>query len=89
MNATRPDGRTETGRSESVPWYRNGMMSLVIVLGLIGAVAVVVRRFVPSVRNMNSGAIEIIGRHALAPKQSIALVRVGRRLLLVGITAER
>ncbi|MCH7814685.1 MAG: flagellar biosynthetic protein FliO [Planctomycetes bacterium] len=87
--AKRQDSRPDGGRSDGVPWYRSGLMSLVVVLGLIGAVAVVVRRLVPSVRNMSSGAIEIIGRHTLAPKQSIALVRVGRRLLLVGITAEQ
>lgn len=87
--AMRQGAGPEGGRSDGVPWYRSGLMSLVVVLGLIGAVAVVVRRLVPSVRSMSSGSIEVIGRHTLAPKQSIALIRVGRRVLLLGITAER
>ena len=77
------------GNREPIPWYRNGLLSLVIVLAVIGGVAYLVRRLVPSVRACNGGAIEILGRQHLSPKQSLALVRVGQRMVLVGITAER
>lgn len=74
---------------QPVPWYRNGLLSLVVVLAVIAAVVYLVRRLVPSVRMLNGGAIEILGRNHLTPKQSLALVRVGQRVLLVGISAER
>lgn len=77
------------GNREPIPWYRNGLLSLVIVLAVIGGVAYLVRRLVPSVRTFSGGAIEILGRQHLSPKQSLALVRVGQRMLLVGISAER
>ena len=76
-------------RPKPVPWYRSGAVSLVIVLGAVAGVAVLVRRLVPSVRAMNGGAIEVLGRNHLSPKQSLALVRIGRRVLLLGVTAER
>jgi flagellar biosynthetic protein FliO len=59
------------------------------VLAVIAGVAWLVRRLVPSVRRLNGGVIEVLGRNHLAPKQSLALVRVGRRVLLIGVTAER
>jgi len=73
----------------SLPWYRNGLVSLAVVLGVIVAVAALARRLIPSVRASSSALIEVVGRSHLAPKQSLALVRVGRRLLVVGLTAER
>jgi flagellar biosynthetic protein FliO len=76
-------------RSKSVPWYRSGLVSLAVVLAAIAGVSLLLRRLVPSVRAMNGGAIEVLGRNHLAPKQSLTLVRVGRRIVLVGVTPER
>lgn len=75
--------------SKSVPWYRSGLVSLGVVLAAIAGVSLLLRRLVPSVRAMNGGAIEVLGRNHLAPKQSLTLVRVGRRIVLVGVTPER
>jgi flagellar protein FliO/FliZ len=72
-----------------VPWYRSGLVSLAVVLGVIVVVTLLIRRLLPSVRAMSSGAIEILGRNHLAPKQSLTLVRVGRRIVLVGVTPDR
>jgi flagellar biosynthetic protein FliO len=74
---------------EPVSWYRSGLTSLVIVLAAIAGVTLLVRRLLPSMRNVSGGVVEILGRNHLSPKQSLALVRIGRRLLLVGITPER
>jgi flagellar biogenesis protein FliO len=38
---------------------------------------------------MSGGAIEVLGRNHLSPKQSLTLVRVGRRVVLVGVAPER
>lgn len=79
----------ERGHSDDVPWYRNGLMSLFAVLVAIGLLAYLARRFVPSVRTMNGGAIEVLGRSHLAAKQTLVLVRIGRRVLLLGATGDR
>ena len=76
-------------RLTDIPWYRSGLVSLAVVLAVIAAVTLLIRRVVPSVRAMSGGAIEILGRNHLAPKQSLTLVRVGRRLVLVGVTPDR
>lgn len=39
-------------------------------------------------RAKRSGVIEIISRTALSPRQSLCLVRVGQRMVLVGVTPE-
>jgi len=75
--------------TKPVAWYRSGMVSLVVVLAAVGGVALLFRRFVPSVRAMSGGTIEVLGRNHLSPKQSLTLVRVGRRVLLIGVTGER
>ncbi|HUU83358.1 MAG TPA: flagellar biosynthetic protein FliO [Phycisphaerae bacterium] len=77
------------GSHEPIPWYRNGLLSLALVLAIIGGAAYLVRRLVPSMRMLNGGAIEILGRNHLTPKQSLALVHVGQRVVLVGVSPER
>ena len=63
---------------------------LAIVLGVIAALAALFRRWAPrSARFGGGGVIEVLARHHLSPKQSLCLVRVGRRLVLVGVSPER
>jgi flagellar biosynthetic protein FliO len=76
-------------RGDPTPWYRSGLLSLVAVLVVIALLAYLARRFVPSVRTMNGGAIEVLGRSHLASKQTLVLVRIGRRVLLLGTTGDR
>ncbi len=76
-------------RTTTVPWYRSGMVSLGVVLAAIAGVALLFRRLVPSVRSAAGGGIEVLARNHLSPKQTLALVRVGRRMVLVGVTPER
>jgi flagellar biosynthetic protein FliO len=71
------------------PWYHSGLLALGAVLALIFAVMIVVRRYVPSVRAMSGGALKVISRVHLSPKQSVALVQVGPRLILIGVTPDR
>ena len=84
-----PDTRATDAAGPPTPWYRSGLMSLVVVLAAIAGVVLLVRRLVPSMRRMTGDVVEILGRNHLSPKQSLALVRIGRRLLLVGVTPER
>ena len=78
-------------RTEAVatPWYRGGLGALAIVLGLVGAAAWAVRRWVPAARIAGSAGLRVVGRTSITPKHSVALVRVGRRFVLVGVSPER
>ena len=60
---------------------------LLVVVALYGG-ARLLKRYVPAARNMfGSGTLKVVGRTFLSPKQSILLVRVGRRMVVVGVTA--
>lgn len=71
-------------------WYRSGLVSLVAVLALIGALFWAVRKFMPGAVTRAGGVMNVAARTALSPKHSVALVQVGRRrFVLVGISADR
>lgn len=63
---------------------------LCAVLGLIGLGVALVRRWLPSATAPTfGGGILVLSRQHLSSKQSLCLVRLGRRIVLVGITPER
>jgi flagellar biogenesis protein FliO len=72
-------------------WFRS-LTPLACVVGLILALAAVTRRLMP--RHMKAGLsgagnIELMGRQFLSPRQSVAMLKVGRRVVLVGVTQDR
>ncbi len=71
-----------------VRWYRNGFVALGAVLLVIAIVAWGVKRFGPRAQ-LGGAAIRILSRSHLSPKQSLALIRVSDRVMLVGITPDR
>ena len=69
------------------PSFWRPFLSLLAVLALIVLCAWLFRRFFPgSQHGRTNSAIEIIARSAISPKQSVCLIRLGRRLLLVGLS---
>ncbi|MEO6436587.1 MAG: flagellar biosynthetic protein FliO [Tepidisphaeraceae bacterium] len=59
--------------------------SLAAVLGLIGLMYWGTRRLLPgSAMGRSSGAIHVLARTHLSPKQKILVIQVGRRVLVVG-----
>jgi flagellar biogenesis protein FliO len=63
---------------------------LTLVLGGIGVVFWAVRKYVPGMRKMTgSRAVEVLARTYLSPRQSVNIVRLGRRILVVGQTTDR
>jgi flagellar biosynthetic protein FliO len=72
-----------------VPWYRHGVVALAAVLGVIFGLLWLLRRYVPSMGKTAGGPMRVVARTAISPKQSVALLEVGRRYVLVGITADR
>jgi len=74
---------------KSAPWFRTGLGALGIVLALIVLAVWLVRRWLPAARVVDSSVLNIVGRASLSPKHSLALVQVGRRFVLVGISSDR
>lgn len=60
-----------------------------VILGIIGLIAWAVRRWMPKSTGLGGGGlITVLARHYLSPKQSLCLIRLGRRVLLIGVTPE-
>jgi hypothetical protein len=62
-------------------WYV-GLAGIALALAVCGAIVAVASRF--SARS-SAGAIHIVSRAGLTPKHTVYLLRVGRRVLLVGV----
>jgi flagellar biogenesis protein FliO len=73
----------------AIPWYRTMAGSLGIVLALVGALYVCVRRWMPSQTAAESGLLRVVARSHLSPKQGVALIQLGRRFVLVGVSPGR
>lgn len=59
---------------------------VVITVAIYGG-ARLLKRYVPAARNMfGTGTLKVVGRTFLSPKQSILLVKVGGRMVVVGVT---
>lgn len=71
------------------PWYRSSFGALGLVLGLLVFLYIGLRRWAPSLRVQDGGLIRILSRTAVGPRQSLMMVRVGQKLLLVGVSADR
>jgi len=69
-----------------------GLWPLAVVLALIGALALLARRILPSRWQGGPGGrgmVEVLGRQHLSARQSVALLRVGRRIVVIGITPDK
>jgi flagellar biogenesis protein FliO len=66
------------------------LLPLLAVLAVIFIATMVARRWLPGVRQMTGGGvIHILTRRYLSSKQSLCLVRLGQRVVLLGVTPER
>lgn len=71
-------------------WRASDFLPLAIVLGLVAVAAWVVKRYMPARRLMTgAGAMEIVARMPLSSRQSLVLVKMGRQMVLVGVSPER
>ncbi len=70
-----------------VPSVWQVILALSVVLVLIVAVSYIFRRYLVGMRQgSGGGVIEILAHSALTPKQSLSLVKLGDRILLLGIS---
>jgi flagellar biosynthetic protein FliO len=84
--------RTEASRTSrwySDGWYLTGLLSLAAVLGLIFLISYLARRFVLPGARLGSRELEVLARTYVGNKQSIAVVKIGRRVIVVGIAGNR
>jgi len=85
----RESRRFRTSEPTAVPWYRSGMGALLIVFVVIGASYYVIRKWMPTMRAPDGDIIKVLSRTALSPKHHAVLIKVGKRMLLVGMTTDR
>lgn len=62
--------------------------SLLVTLGALGLALWLVKRWVPGARHQGAGglALDVLRRISLGPKQGVALLRVGQRVLVVSLS---
>jgi len=83
-NAVRNQSSDETA-AVTGPVDIKSLAALVLVLALMVAIVFALRRFVPSLRAGDHTALRVVARAGLSSKHSLALVRLGRRYLLLGL----
>lgn len=64
-----------------------GVAAVFIII--LGAFAWALKTYGPAARIRRSSGLDIVGRVPLGPKAGLVLVRVGRSLLLVGVTQDQ
>lgn len=69
------------------PGGLGGLWPLFAVTALIGVLYIIVRRYRGGALVNASGAMRVLGRLSLSPKHQLALVQVGHRVLVVGVSA--
>lgn len=92
--ATDPDlpaaesGPTEKAEPSDGPWYwMYYLLALGFVIFLIVAGAALFRKLHPGGRMFTSlPLIKVLGRTYLSPKQSLAMVKINQRVLILGLT---
>lgn len=82
-------GKRETAGPGASSWYRNPVFSLTLVLGLIAVIATILKRSLRRAGVATGSSIRVLSRTPLGVKQSLALVQVGQRVVLLGLTGER
>lgn len=83
-----PD-RFKTSGAGTTPWYRSTLSSLAVVMALLGVAYFLVRRWIPAARSNENRALRIVARTTLSPKHTVALVEVGRRYVMIGMSPDR
>src|SRR5579885_3391132 len=61
------------------------LLTLGFVLGLLGIALKLLRRFAPTSSGGTTLRMEVVQRLALGPKQGIAVIRVGERVVAVSV----
>ncbi|MCU0575692.1 MAG: flagellar biosynthetic protein FliO [Desulfobacterota bacterium] len=63
------------------------VLSLLLVIAIMFGLAWVLRRYGPVARARKSFGLDVLGQVTLGAKAHLALIRVGKSVLLLGVTA--
>lgn len=63
------------------------VLSLVLVIALMFALAWTLKRYGPMAKVKKSFGLDILGQVSLGARVNLALIRVGKSILLIGVTA--
>jgi flagellar biosynthetic protein FliO len=86
VGATGNVGRGASGTFSLV----SELWPLMVVLALIGGGAMFLKKYLPKSRlSVGSDVLRVVARTSVGPKQQLMLVKLGRRLLLLGVSPER
>ncbi len=80
---------TPFSESTARPWYRDGLVSLFVVLASIVGLAWAAKRYLTPSQGASEDILRVLCKTHLSPKQSIALVQIGGRFAFVGVTPDR
>ena len=72
---------SKANRAMGSDGWRPGWAGIALTLAVCGGLAAAARRFRPAAA---TGSVQVVGRVSLSPRHSVYLLRVGRRVLLVG-----
>jgi hypothetical protein len=72
---------SRSNRPEGLDTSRWGMAGITLALAVCGGIYAACRRFLPQDA---AGAVQVVSRVSLSPKHSVYILRIGRRVLLVG-----
>lgn len=75
-------------RAAVVPWYRSGLGAMAIVLVVIALVTIGLRRWLPVAKTLDHGMLRVVARTNVSPKHHAALIQLGRRFVLVGVSPD-
>jgi len=85
----RPSRPLEDNRPEPGPGIAGFLVGSFAVLGLLGGAFLLLRRFGKNSRLLaGAGAIKVLARKPLTPKQEIFLVEVGTKVFMIGSTRD-
>ena len=85
MIASEPTGAGPVPTTPGASGWWLGSAGIALALAICGAVCIAARKHWSS---ESAGLLQVIGRVSLSPRQSIVLVRVGKRVLLIGTGAQ-
>ncbi len=79
-------------RSEAVAgktaWYQAGLLPLGIVLAVIGAIGLTLKKWKGTVKINGGDVLSVLTQTHLSQRQSVALVQMGGKLVFVGVTPQ-
>ena len=84
-NEIRRDASQSVAANSTAPSATRVALSLVAVLALVVVLFLVAKRFLPrgAFAQQAGGAVQVLARTAISPKQRVILLQVGRRILVV------